>query len=62
MCILLSGIIMFHRLLNGSKDTLDGGVKIFEVEEDALVPQLRGTDSYYYGAVNDNFCQGILLA
>lgn len=60
MCIPLSGITVLQRSLSGSKDTVEGGVKMFEVEEATLVSQLGGTDSYYHGAMNDNFCQGVV--
>lgn len=59
MCIPLSGIIVLERPLSGSKGTVEGGVKMFKVEETTLVPQQEGADSYY-GAVNHNFCQGVV--
>lgn len=58
MCIPLPGIIVLQRPLSGSKDTVESGVKMFEVEGATLVLQLGGTDSYYHGAVNGDFCQG----
>jgi len=56
----LAGIIVLQRPLSGSKDTDEGGVKMLEVEEATLVPQLGGTDSYYHSAVNNDFCQGVV--
>lgn len=59
MCISLSGITVLQRPLSGGKDTVKGSVKMFEVEGATMVPQLGGTDSYYHGALNDDFCQGV---
>lgn len=60
MCIPLSGIIVLQRPLSGSKDTVEDGVKMFDVEEATLAPQLWGTDSYYHGSENGDSCQGVL--
>lgn len=60
MCIPLSGIIVLQRPLSGSKDTVEDGVKMFDVEEGTLAPQLWGTDSYSHGAVNGDFYRGVL--
>lgn len=60
MCIPLSGIIVLQRPVSGRKDTVEGGVKMFEVEEATLVPQLGGTDLYSHGALNNDFCQGVV--
>lgn len=40
MCIPLSGIIVLQRPLSVSEDTVEDGVKMFDVEEATLVPQL----------------------
>lgn len=40
MCIPLSGIIVLQRPLSGNKDTAEDGVKMFDVEEATLAPQL----------------------
>lgn len=40
MCIPLSRIIVLQKPLSGSKDTVEDGVKMFDVEEATLAPQL----------------------
>lgn len=40
VCIPLSGIIVLQRPLSVSEDTVEDGVKMFDVEEATLVPQL----------------------